>query len=64
MNADLRDHAIRDIGYLASALWAERQGIERGPVPCEKHHLNKGDQPGRERRGEKFTVGTDVSGAR
>lgn len=57
MNLELRDHAIRDIGCLASALWAERMNIERDPVPCEKHHLNGGDQPGRKRRGERYTVG-------
>jgi hypothetical protein len=57
MKADLRDFAIRDIGCVASAIWAEMQGITRGPVPCEKHHLNEGDQPGRKRRGEQYTVG-------
>jgi hypothetical protein len=57
MNPELRDFAIREIGCIASALWAERMGIRRGPVPCEKHHLNEGDQPGRKRRGEKETVG-------
>jgi hypothetical protein len=57
MSPELRDFAIRDIGCVASAIWAERNGIVRGPVPCEKHHLNEGDQPGRKRRGEKYTVG-------
>ena len=57
MNAEMRDFAIRDIGCIASALWAEKQGIVRGPVPCEKHHLNAHDMPGGKRRGEKHTVG-------
>jgi len=57
MNNNRRDFAIRDIGCIASALWAEMHDINRGPVPCEKHHLNEGDQPGRKRRGEKETVG-------
>lgn len=51
MKADLRDFAIRDIGCICCI----QQGA--GPNPCEKHHLNKGDQPGRKRRGEAFTVG-------
>ena len=52
MNADLRDFAIRDLGCTACSLY----GVP-GRVPCEKHHLNEGDQPGRKRRGERFTVG-------
>lgn len=46
-----RDYLIREIGCLACALWG--YGFEL----CEKHHLNESDQPGRKRRGEKFTVG-------
>lgn len=48
---NLRDDAIRQLGCIACRI----QGL--GYCPCEKHHLNKGDQPGRERRGERATVG-------
>lgn len=51
MNLDRRDFAIRDIGCIACLLFGA------GRVPCEKHHLNGGDQPGRKRRGERYTVG-------
>lgn len=51
MNLQVRDFAIRDLGCTACFL----AGIDG--VPCEKHHLNEGDQPGRKRRGERFTVG-------
>lgn len=51
MSPELRDFAIRDIGCVACFLWADVK------TPCEKHHLNEGDQPGRKRRGEKATVG-------
>lgn len=50
-NLDLRDDAIRSLGCIACRL----QG--HGYRPCEKHHLNEGDTPGRKRRGERFTVG-------
>ena len=51
MNLQRRDFAIRDLGCTACSLmgWSA--------VPCEKHHLNEGDQPGRKRRGERYTVG-------
>lgn len=52
MNLERRDFAIRDIGCIACRLF----GVP-GKVPCEKHHLNGGDQPGRKRRGERHTVG-------
>lgn len=51
MKADRRDFAIRDLGCTACYM----SGLVG--VPCEKHHLNEGDQPGRKRRGEAFTVG-------
>lgn len=51
MNNETRDFAIRDLG--CTACWLS--GIDS--QPCEKHHLNEGDQPGRKRLGEKFTVG-------
>lgn len=51
MNLELRDYAIRDIGCIACLMFGA------GKNPCEKHHLNEGDQPGRKRRGERFTVG-------
>lgn len=47
---DRRDFAIRDLGCTACFM-------SNASSPCEKHHLNEGDQPGRKRRGEKFTVG-------
>lgn len=46
-----RDYAIREIGCIC----CRAEGIHG--EPCEKHHLNAGDQPGRKRRGEKETVG-------
>lgn len=46
----LRDFAIRDIGCIACHM----RNIDS---PAEKHHLNEGDQPGRKRRGEAYTVG-------
>lgn len=52
MKDDVRDFAIRELGCTACFLF----GVA-GRVPCEKHHLNEGDQPGRKRRGEKQTVG-------
>ena len=51
MNLQMRDFAIRDLGCTACHM----QGLAF--VMCEKHHLNEGDQPGRKRRGERFTVG-------
>lgn len=51
MKADLRDFILRDLGCTACYL----SGV--GWMPCEKHHLNEGDQPGRKRLGEKETVG-------
>ena len=51
MRADVRDFSIRDLGCTACSLFG------RSSVPCEKHHLNEGDQPGRKRRGEAYTVG-------
>lgn len=51
MNDAMRDFAIREIGCIACWLFGA------GMCPCEKHHLNKGDQPGRKRVGEKATVG-------
>lgn len=50
MNLEMRDFAIRDLGCTPCSI----RGLR---VPCEKHHLNEGDQPGRKRRGEQFTVG-------
>lgn len=47
----IRDFAIRSIGCICCM----QHGY--GYTPCEKHHLNEGDQPGRKRRGEKETVG-------
>ena len=52
MNLDQRDFAIRDLGCTACSMY----GVGYR-VMCEKHHLNEGDQPGRKRRGEQFTVG-------
>ena len=52
MNLQTRDFAIRELGCTACAIY----GVI-GRVGCEKHHLNEGDQPGRKRRGERFTVG-------
>lgn len=51
MNLTMRDFAIRDLGCTCCHLW------DLPFVACEKHHLNEGDQPGRKRRGEAFTVG-------
>lgn len=51
MKADRRDFAIRDLGCTACFMSG------RAGEPCEKHHLNEGDQPGRKRRGEAYTVG-------
>ena len=47
----IRDIAIREIGCIAC--WLQGYGFS----PCEKHHLNEGDQPGRKRIGERATVG-------
>ncbi|MDQ3230033.1 MAG: Ref family protein [Pseudomonadota bacterium] len=52
MKANVRDFAIRELGCTACFM----DGVPY-PVQCDKHHLNEGDQPGRKRRGEKFTVG-------
>jgi hypothetical protein len=52
LSLDVRDFAIRELGCTACSLY----GVPYR-VGCEKHHLNEGDQPGRKRRGERFTVG-------
>lgn len=51
MKPEVRDFAIREIGCIACI----QQGY--GPSPCERHHLNEGDQPGRKRRGDKESIG-------